>query len=83
MGQIKGAKEYRKFKQGKSLTRKEAILAMCYQCNGKEESHVDCQGYSCPLYQYSPYHNREWVRRNIENQRKPHLQPRESILETV
>lgn len=55
MGKIKGQLEYQKFKEGKLLTRKEAILAQCYICNGGEGSSEDCMGDSCPLYQYQPY----------------------------
>jgi len=77
MGQIKGAKEYRKFKRGNFLTRKEAMLAMCYMCNGENESAVDCQGYFCPLYQYQPYHNREWIQKHIKKPQKPKNQPRD------
>lgn len=55
MGKIKGQLEYRKFKDGKPLTRKEAILAQCYVCNGEEASSEDCLGRNCPLYQYQPY----------------------------
>lgn len=56
MGRIKGQNEFRKWKSGSRLTRKEAILAQCYACNGEEESAVDCQGFkSCPLYSYAPY----------------------------
>ena len=55
MGKIKGQLEHRKFKEGKSLTRKEAILAQCYVCNGEEASSEDCRGRDCPLYQYQPY----------------------------
>lgn len=47
MGQIKGANFYAKFKEGKALTRKQAMLAQCYMCNGEEESAEDCQGKSC------------------------------------
>jgi hypothetical protein len=50
---IKGAREYRKFREGKRLSRKQAILAQCYECNGFKG--VDCGGKSCPLYQWSPY----------------------------
>lgn len=50
---IKGAKEYKKFKEEKPLTRKEALLCHCYECNGYEAE--DCLGVSCPLYQWSPY----------------------------
>jgi hypothetical protein len=56
MGILKGQKEYKKFKEGELLTRREAILAMCYECNGLEESNEDCQGKGgCPLYQYHPH----------------------------
>jgi hypothetical protein len=56
VGKKKGQVEYSKFKEGKPLTRKEAILAQCYICNGEEETGVDCLGGdSCPLYQYFPY----------------------------
>jgi len=51
---IKGAREWAKFKAGKTLTRKEAMLAQCYVCNGLEESRADCKGISCPLYQFRP-----------------------------
>ena len=35
MGQVKGAKEYQMWEKGQNLTRKEAMLAFCYDCNGK------------------------------------------------
>ena len=54
MGKIKGQLQYEKFKEGKPLSRKEAILAQCYVCNGEEEGVEDCRGLSCPLYQYRP-----------------------------
>lgn len=50
---VKGALEYKKFKEGKPLTRKQAILAQCYECNGFDGE--DCLGPSCPLYRWSPY----------------------------
>ncbi len=52
MGRVKGQKEYEKFRSGARLTRKEAIAALCYECNGFEEGNVDCEGRSCPLYQF-------------------------------
>jgi hypothetical protein len=55
MGAIKGSKEYKKFKEGKPLTRKQAISAHCYECNGLDEGREDCKGYSCPFYQFYPY----------------------------
>ena len=66
MGMIKGQNEYRKFKEGKNLTHKQAILAQCFVCNGSEDSNEDCKGYSCPLYLFHP-HN--------ENRLKLHKKP--------
>jgi len=55
MSAIKGSKEFEKFKSGEKLTRKQAMKAQCYECNGEEESAADCLGVSCPLYQYRLY----------------------------
>lgn len=55
MGAIIGQKEYNKFKEGKSLTVRQAVLSQCYVCNGQKDSRVDCKGYSCTLYPFSPY----------------------------
>ena len=55
MGMIKGQKEYERFKQGESMTFKQAIYAQCYECNGMEEGGEDCKGESCPLYPFMPY----------------------------
>jgi hypothetical protein len=53
---LQGGKEYKKFLDRKFLTRKEAMLAQCYQCMGSyDEGKQDCLGKSCPLYQYYPY----------------------------
>ena len=56
MGLVKGQLEYRRFKSHDNLTRKEAILAKCYECMGEYSGgRQDCMGISCPLYQYYPY----------------------------
>ena len=56
MASHKGTKEYKKWQEGKPLTRKEAILCHCYICNGFEDSNVDCLAKkSCPLYAFAPY----------------------------
>lgn len=55
MGAVKGANHYEKFKAGKPLTRKQAMLALCYECNGFEESGADCGAKNCPIYQYHPH----------------------------
>ena len=61
MGMIKGQAQYGKFLKGGKLTRREAILANCYMCNGLEDSAVDCQGKSCPLYPFQPYKGRKFA----------------------
>lgn len=38
MGFLKGQTEARRWEEGKKLTRKDAILAQCYICNGREDS---------------------------------------------
>lgn len=60
MGKIKGKAEYERFADGKPLTRKEAILAQCYVCNGLDEGGEDCLGgQNCPLYAYFPYRGKK------------------------
>lgn len=59
MARIKGSAEYEKFKKGNRLTRRQAMLAQCYMCNGEEESNVDCKGITCPLYQFQHNHARK------------------------
>lgn len=59
MGMIKGQVQYEKWESGKKLTRGEAIKAKCYDCNGFEESNVDCGGESCPLYQFHQYRGKK------------------------
>lgn len=52
--QVKGKREYDLWSQGLPLSRKQVILAQCYECNGYVA--VDCKGgATCPLYQYFPY----------------------------
>lgn len=68
MGKIKGQTQYEKFLSGKQLTRKEAILANCYQCNGLEDSNEDCQGSeACPMYQVSHYSGYKIVRSGFKS----------------
>jgi len=59
MGRVKGQSDYKKFKEGKLLTRKHAIFAQCYMCNGYKNIVVYCQDKSCPLYPYQPYPNKK------------------------
>ena len=54
-----GKNAYIDSQKGVALTRKEAILAKCYECMGEYDSgKMDCCGLSCPLYQYYPYKRR-------------------------
>lgn len=48
---------YIKFKEGKPLTRKQAMEAQCFSCNGESAEQKDeCRGQeSCPLYPFSPW----------------------------
>lgn len=65
MGLIKGQVDFKKWKRGQVLTRKESIDAQCFACNGGEN--VCCNGEtSCPLYRYSPF-NREAIRKRAED----------------
>ena len=51
-----GQNAYENFMSGGRNTRKEAMLAKCYECMGLYgEGKEDCLGKSCPLYQYYPY----------------------------
>jgi len=60
---IKGAYQYKHFKEGKPLTRKDAILAHCYECNGLEDGIVDCpSAKSCPLYPYYTYRGKDKIK---------------------
>lgn len=71
MGAIKGAREFRDWKEKKKLSRKQAMLAHCYQCNGEEEGAEDCLGErNCPLYGYFHYKNKK---RQITTQKQDKL----------
>lgn len=50
---IRGATAHKKWVNGCELSRREAIEAMCYECNGGEGG--DCCGYLCPLYEIGPF----------------------------
>lgn len=64
MGVIKGQTEHKKWEKGQRLTRRQAILANCFICNGMEDSRVDCEAEkSCPIYLYSPYGNPRSLKR--------------------
>lgn len=44
---------YLKFKKGEPLSRKQAMAAQCYECNGYDvELSHDCLGINCSLYPF-------------------------------
>ena len=55
MSRIKGQVEYEKWQRGEKLNRRQAGLALCYECNGLENSNEDCSGRHCPYYVFQPY----------------------------
>jgi hypothetical protein len=65
---VKGALEWEKFKAGKPLTRKQAVFAQCYSCNGFEGE--DCQLKDCPLYQWSPFN--KLSKFTLQSKQKPY-----------
>ena len=70
MGLIKGQTDYQRWKRGEELTRKEAIEAQCYSCNGGENEF--CGGTkSCPLYKFSPF-SHEAIRKRAVSVGKGH-----------
>lgn len=51
-----GRKELERHLMGEKLTRKEAILAKCYECmNSYQDGKKDCEIKDCPLYPMMPY----------------------------
>jgi len=51
-----GKSSFSKFERRESLSRKQAMEAQCYECNGYSFEKVDdCKGFNCPLYQWSPW----------------------------
>ena len=52
MGGIKGKREFEMFKNSEHLTRKQAMKAKCFECNGEEKSRADCEVTTCPMYEY-------------------------------
>lgn len=62
---IKGGKELKKWHAGEKLSCQKAILAKCYECNGEEESGVDCEVEGCPLYGHHPHRGRATRKKGV------------------
>jgi len=53
-----GKAELLKYLEDRKVTRKEAMLAKCYECtNGYADGKIDCGMKSCPLYSFMPFKN--------------------------
>jgi hypothetical protein len=51
-----GKSAYVKFLKGETLTQRQAIQAMCYECMGYyEDGDNDCENCTCPLYLFMPF----------------------------
>lgn len=51
-----GKREYVNYLEGKRITFKQAILALCYSCtNFYADGKNDCLISHCPLYPFMPY----------------------------
>jgi hypothetical protein len=57
----KGKKELLFHLEGGKLTRRQAIAAFCYDCQGfyTDGKPADCKDASCPLHPFMPYATRE------------------------
>ena len=54
-----GRNHLKKHLDGGELTRKEAILAQCYDCmGGYTDGKYGCMVLDCPLYPFMPYRDR-------------------------
>jgi len=70
----KGQAELIKFAQGNELTRGEAMLAKCYECNGGyTDGAKDCKAKVCPLYGYMPYNENRYRGKPVSDERKEAL----------
>ena len=54
---VRELEEYRK--NGRVLSRKEAMLAQCADCmNLFQDGLIDCNNPNCPIFPYRPYQNK-------------------------
>ena len=70
-----GKRELVKFLESKPVSRKEAMLAFCYECQGYyRDGRITCENVNCPMYPFMPYSkNKEQGKRpkgNPENLKK-------------
>jgi hypothetical protein len=69
-----GQAELIRFERGEEISRHDAIVAKCYECNnwytdGKE----DCLIHSCPLHGYMPYNKNKYKGKPATEEQKQRL----------
>ena len=78
----KGKNEFIKFLSGEEITRKESGLAMCYTCMyGYDGGPEDCQGYSCPMYNFFPYRTKASRKEYTEEQKAAFVERMKKVRE--
>jgi len=70
MAKLKGKLEYEKFQAGCTLSRRDAIAAFCYQCNGGEPP-KECKSGTCPLMRWTPYQKK--IKKPVSDKLREHL----------
>lgn len=66
----KGKLEYINYLRGVEVTRGQSMVASCYACMyGYDGGPEDCQGYSCPMYNYFPYKTKASRKEYTEEER--------------
>lgn len=66
----KGKSEYISYLRGEEITRGQSMTAACYTCMyGYDGGPEDCQGYSCPMYNYFPYKTKASRKEYTEEER--------------
>ena len=66
----KGKNEFVNYLRGVEITRGQAMTAQCYTCcYGYDGGPEDCQGYSCPMYNYFPYKTKASRKEYTEEER--------------
>ena len=82
---VQGKNEYLKFLRGEQITRREAMLAKCYECTCYyDDTERDCLIPDCPMYPYHPYANakakEQAKKRKISEEQKQKLRERLKVM---
>ena len=67
----RGKAELLAYARGEQISRGDAILAKCYECNGGYvDGARDCELKDCPLYGYMPYNKNKYKGRPVSDEQK-------------